>query len=44
MVWLPNKEDIKAILAGRLIIVSICGNGLPPMVLFTADEGGKPNF
>ncbi len=43
-VWQPNKEDIEAILAGRPIIVSVCGNGLPPMLLFTADEEGKPNF
>jgi len=26
------------------IIVSVCGNDLPPMLLFTADEEGKPNF
>ncbi len=43
-VWQPSKEDIEAINAGRPIIVNVFGAGLPPMCLFTLDEGGKANF
>lgn len=42
-VWMPNKEDIDAILAGRPICVCILGNRLPPMSLFTYDENGNSN-
>lgn len=42
-VWQPSKEDIEAINAGRPIIVSICGSGLPPMSLLTTDENGSFN-
>lgn len=42
-VWLPNKEDIEAINAGRPIILSIVGNGMPPVSLFTCDEQGNIN-
>jgi hypothetical protein len=42
-VWMPNKEDIDAINAGRPIILSITSNGMPPVSLFTCDEEGTPN-
>lgn len=42
-VWMPNKEDIEAINAGRGIILSITGSGMPPVALFTCDENGLPN-
>lgn len=42
-VWMPNKEDIEAINAGRPIILSITGQGMPPVSLFTCDENGVPN-
>lgn len=42
-VWMPNKEDIEAINAGRPIVLSIYGGGLPPVALFTCDENGNPN-
>lgn len=41
--WVPNKEDIEAILAGRPIVLSIFASGLPPISLFTFDETGAPN-
>jgi len=42
-VWMPNKEDLEAMNAGRPIILSITGTGMPPVVLFTCDENGNPN-
>ena len=42
-VWMPNKEDIEAINAGRPIILSITGSGMPPVALFTCNEEGVPN-
>lgn len=42
-VWMPNKEDLEALNAGRPIIVCVRGSSLPPMSLFTADEEGRPN-
>jgi len=42
-VWMPNKEDIDAINAGRPIILSIIGSGMPPVSLFTCDEEGNVN-
>lgn len=42
-VWMPNKEDIEAINAGRGIILSITSSGMPPVSLFTCDENGVPN-
>jgi hypothetical protein len=40
---MPSKEDIEAIQAGRPIILSVYGGGLPPICLFTCDESGTPN-
>lgn len=42
-VWMPNKEDIDAILAGRPIILSIYGNSMPPVAMFTVNEKGETN-
>ncbi len=42
-VWMPSKEDIDAILAGRPIVVCVLGEALPPMALFTYDENGNSN-
>lgn len=44
VVYMPNREDIEAILAGRGIVVSVLGTFLPPMSLFTCDENDLPNF
>jgi len=43
-VWMPSFEDIKAINEGRPIILSICGEGMPPVSLFTNNENGEGNF
>ena len=42
-VWMPNKEDLEALNAGRPIILTISGGGMPPVSLFTCDENGIPN-
>lgn len=41
--WMPNKEDIEAIMAGRPIYLQITGSGMPPVALFTCDEKGDIN-
>lgn len=41
--WMPNKEDIEAILAGRPIVLQINGGIMPPVALFTYDENGNSN-
>lgn len=43
-VWMPSREDIQAINEGRPIVVSVCGDTLPPMSLFTVDSDNNPNF
>lgn len=42
-VWMPNKEDIEAINAGRPIVLSITGSAMPPVALFTFNEKGETN-
>lgn len=42
-VWQPNHEDIQAINAGRPVLLKICGQGMPPVCLYTYDECGEPN-
>lgn len=42
-VWMPSEADKEAIAAGRPIILSITGYGMPPVSIFTTDEYGKPN-
>lgn len=42
-VWQPNKEDLEAIKEGRPILLKICGQGMPPVSLYTYDEQGNAN-
>lgn len=42
-VWQPSKEDIEAINAGRPVVLTILGTGMPPVSLFTYDENGNSN-
>lgn len=42
-VWMPNKEDVEAIVAGRPIILTVLGMAQPPVQLFTCDEKGEIN-
>lgn len=42
--WLPNKEDIEAINAGRPIFIKTLSKQLPPMAVFTFDANDQPNF
>lgn len=42
--WMPSKEDIDAINAGRGIALDIMlSGGMPPVSLFTLDEEGNIN-
>lgn len=43
-VWMPSKEDLEALLAGRPLVLSICGVSMPPVCLFTTDENDMPNY
>lgn len=42
-VWQPNADDIKAINAGRPVIMNMCVGFLVPHALFTYDENGNIN-
>ena len=42
--WMPSKEDIDAINAGRGIALDIyISGGMPPVSLFTLDDEGNIN-
>lgn len=42
--WMPSKEDIEAIVAGRGIVLDILlSGGMPPVSLWTLDENGNIN-
>lgn len=41
--WMPSKEDIEAINAGRGIWVKILMNVLPPVAMWTQDENNEIN-
>ena len=41
--WLPSKEDIEAILAGRGIAIKTIGTEFAPMSVYTIDENGHIN-
>lgn len=41
--WMPNKEDLEAINAGRPIFLKILGSVPPPVDLFTLDAEGNYN-
>lgn len=42
-VWMPSKEDIDAINAGRPVILRIVGEIMPPVSIYTYDENLQPN-
>lgn len=42
--WKPNKEDIDAINAGRVIVLKVRGTLMPQVALYTTDETGDLNF
>lgn len=42
-VWQPNYDDIKAINAGRPVVLSIFTTRMIPVSLFTFDENGQIN-
>lgn len=42
--WMPSKEDIEAVIAGRGIVLDILlAGGMPPVSLWTCDENGNVN-
>lgn len=41
--WLPNKEDIEAINAGRPVMLKQCGDHMQPVALYTFDENLQAN-
>lgn len=41
--WMPNKEDIEAINAGRPVWLKVLGSIPPPVDLFTTNEKGEYN-
>lgn len=42
--WMPNKEDLEAINAGRPILLKVLGAIPPPVSLFTTNENGEANI
>ncbi len=42
--WIPNKEDLEALIAGRPLFLKVIGQAHPPVALFTVDEKGEGNF
>lgn len=40
--WKPNKEDLDAMNNGEGIYLSIVGEGMPPVSLFTENPFNKP--
>jgi hypothetical protein len=41
--WMPSKEDLEALNAGRPLILMTLGEGFPPVSLFTNNEKLEPN-
>lgn len=41
--WMPSKEDLEALNAGRGIWIQIHSIGLPPVAIFTLDENNISN-
>lgn len=41
--WMPNKEDLEALNAGRPLLVKVIGKTTPPIALWTYDENGECN-
>jgi len=42
--WIPNKEDLEALNAGRPLFLKMLGHGFQPVAMFTVDEKGEGNF
>jgi len=42
--WMPNKEDVEALIAGRPLFLKSIGTEFQPVALFTLDENGEGNF
>jgi hypothetical protein len=43
LAYMPNREDMEAVAAGRPIFLSIMGTQLAPHAVFTLDENGDAN-
>lgn len=41
--WMPNKEDLEAINAGRPIMLKVLGAMAPPVAIFTYNENYDAN-
>ena len=41
--WIPNKEDLEAINAGRPIMLKVIGRQMVPVCIYTCDENGECN-
>lgn len=41
--WMPSKEDLEAMNAGRPIMLRVTGTSFPPLVLYTYDENFEAN-
>lgn len=42
--WLPNKEDLEALNAGRPLLLKVLQVPPPPVALLTIDENGNANI
>lgn len=42
--WIPNKEDLESLQAGRPLYMKTVGQGFAPVLLFTIDENGEMNI
>jgi hypothetical protein len=42
--WQPNKEDLEAMNRGEPLYLRVCGEGHPPVSLFTMNPDGTGNF
>lgn len=42
--WMPNKEDVEALMEGKPLWLKVIGTTHPPVVLFTVNEDGTGNF
>ncbi|WP_448104726.1 hypothetical protein [Pedobacter panaciterrae] len=41
--WVPNKEDLEALNAGRPLFLKVVGNGFPPLAMYTMDVQNQCN-
>ncbi|WP_214228640.1 hypothetical protein [Pedobacter sp. B4-66] len=41
--WVPNKEDLEALNAGRPLYLKVIGNGFPPLAMYTMDGQNQCN-